>query len=123
MADNLNLRLTLEAWADIVIRNWEDKILKLRITDTFSLASSFQSHVKTESNGDISRIEFVFNYYGKFIDMGVGKGQEIGSIGSRRPRKWYSKQFFSELKKLNVILAEKYARKGQLAVIEKIKGE
>jgi len=122
MAENLNQHITIQAWAEIVVSNWEDKILKLNITDTFSLVSSFEAYVVSEANGDVQKVEFTFLYYGKFIDMGVGKGQTIREGGSRRPRKWYSPIFFSELQKLSGILAEKYARRGQLGVVENIRG-
>ena len=56
--------------------------------------------------------------------MGVGKGVTLEMAGSvvsrRRPKPWYSKQFFAQVKKLSEILAAKYARKGVITIIENV---
>src|SRR5665648_298391 len=110
MADNTNLSLTVDAWAKIVIERWENKIVRLRIHNTGNLAKSFAIHVFTQSNGDPDKIEFAFNYYGKFSDMGVGTGITAGEAGSgnRKKKPWYSKVFFGQVKQLGVILRSKY---------------
>lgn len=124
MAENLNINLTVQAWADIVITIWLNKIEQMRIQDTHQLADSFSNHVISHANGDVQRIEFAFNYYGKFVDMGVGRGFTIDEVNSpnnkRKPRPWYSRSFYSEVRKLSALLAQKYARKGALVVIENI---
>lgn len=123
MADNTDFQLTLSAWADIVIQIWEDKIEKLNIHESYQLIDSFTTHVVTNSNGDPEKIEFAFNYYGKFVDMGVGGYISIDDLKSgvettRRAKAWYSKVFFSQVKKLGSILAQKYAKKAALLVVE-----
>lgn len=122
MSENTNIELTVEAWADIVIQNWHDKIDKLNINRTYDLYNSFIHHIITNANGNIARIEFSFNYYGKFVDMGVGSGVSLNDIGvsSRRPKRWYSPVMYREIKRLAEIMAEKFARKGALAIIENI---
>lgn len=124
MADNTDLNLTLQAWADIVIQIWLDKIEKLRIYYTYQLADSFVNHIISHANGDVRRIEFAFNYYGKFVDMGVGRGVSLEDVqdpgNRRRPKPWYSKTFFSEVQKLRYLFAEKYARKAVIAIIENV---
>lgn len=124
MSENLNIKLTLKAWADITIDKWEQKIQTLKISYTHQLIESFANEVIANAGGDAARIEFAFNYYGKFVDMGVGKGVKIEDIGmvqtTRRPKKWYSKTFFTEITKLKYILAEKFARKAAVTIIENI---
>jgi hypothetical protein len=123
MSDNLNINVTLQAWADIVIDRWEQKIQTLKINYSHQLYESFHNHVRAEADGNAAKIEFAFNYYGKFVDMGVGKGVKLedrGTVTTRRPKKWYSSVFFTEIKKLGYILAEKYARKGAVTIIENI---
>ena len=119
MAENTNLKLTVEAWADIVIERWETKIQRLNIRHTGKLADSFHQHVQTQANGNPELIVFTFEYYGKFVDMGVGRGVTFEQVefSNRRPKAWYSKVFFSQLEKLKDILSEKYARKGQLTIL------
>jgi hypothetical protein len=122
MAENTNIGLTVERWADIVIERWERKIERLKIGHSGKLSESFYHHVKTQANGDPEFIVFTFEYYGKFVDMGVGRGVKIADVESsnRRPKSWYSKTFFSQLEKLKEILADKYATKAQLAIITNV---
>lgn len=117
---------TLQAWAEIVIKNWEEKIEKLGISDTGALVSSLVHELYLESSGDAATIAFAFNYYGRFVDMGVGKGVPIGEVKAsrnehtRRPKKWHSKVFFAEVQKLGEIWAEKTGQKAALAITENI---
>lgn len=124
MAENTDINLTLQAWADIVIQIWLDKVEKLRMNYSYQLSDSFVNHVVSHANGNVAKIEFAFNYYGKFVDMGVGKGVTLEDVGNpnttRKPKPWYSRTFYAEVKKLTEILAQKYARKGVLTVIENI---
>jgi|SRR5665647_1617589 len=122
MADNTNLSLTVEAWAKIVVERWENKITMLRIHQTGNLANSFAVHVFTQANGDPDKIEFAFNYYGKFVDMGVGNGVKMDQVDSsnRKAKPWYSRTFFSQIKRIGEILRDKYAHKAQILMITNI---
>jgi len=122
MADQTNIVLTVEAWAEIVIERWENMIARLRIHHTGNLINSFAHHVITQSGGNPERIEFAFEYYGKFVDMGVGRGVSIGEVefSDRRRKPWYSKTFFSQVKKLGEILSVKYSEKAKAVIIENI---
>lgn len=105
---------TLEKWAQYVIERWESKIVSLNIGDTYQLLHSFASTVYMESGGDKARIEFLFNFYGKFVDMGVGNGITVENrwnSGHARKRKlWYSPVFFGQVKRLAEIIARNYAK-------------
>ena len=121
MSNNTNLQLTVEAWAKYVIERWENKIVRLRIHHTGELLKSFQTHIFTQANGDPDKIEFAFNYYGKFVDMGVGRGVPMGSeSGNRRKKEWYSKTFFSQVKRIAELLHDKYQLKAQATIITNI---
>ena len=121
MAENTNIGLTVEAWAKIVIERWEQKIERLKIGHSGNLAKSFTQHVITQSNGSPEKIEFAFEYYGKFVDMGVGRGVKLADVGSgnnyRKRKPWYSPVFFGQVKEMAKILAEKYGMKGQLSIV------
>jgi len=134
-AENLDINKTLEAWADIVLKIWLEKMLDLKIGLTYQLADSLEQHVISEANGDIARIEFAFKYYGKFVDMGVGNGVGIASdyvltrkrrftgegVGTKRVAKpWYNKPLWSETSKLIEILAKKYALSGMITIVENV---
>lgn len=122
MAENLNLELTAQAWANIVIEKWERKIIQLKVQDTSALINSFEAAVRLEANGSPKLIEFAFLYYGKFADMGAGKGVNAGAHEgtNRSPKPWYSRTFFSQLQVLAEIMADKYAQKGAMAIVENL---
>jgi hypothetical protein len=99
------------------------------------LFRSFQYNVLASSGGDVQKIEFAFRYYGKFVDMGVGRGTRLGDqpismgvhklsgkfLGMKRvPKKWYSKTFYSETQRLVEILQEEYGHRGQVSISENI---
>jgi hypothetical protein len=125
------------AWAQITIKRWRRKIdrLKIGLHSSGELFRSFQYNVLASSGGDVQKIEFAFRYYGKFVDMGVGRGTKLGdqpmSMGMRKlsgkflgmkraPKKWYSKTFYSETQRLVEILQEEYGHRGQVIISENI---
>lgn len=109
----VNLKLTVEAWMDIVIKIWIDKIRQHNIIDTGELLASFVSTVYLNSGGDPERIVFAFKYYGRFSDMGVGRGVPISEVplSKRRPKPWFSAMFDHQVEQLAGILEEKYGMK------------
>jgi len=123
MAENTNMKLTVEAWADIVIERWEQKIRRSGVYHTGKLVQSFSQMVRTQANGNPDLIQFAFGYYGRFVDMGVGRGVPYDRVhlSNRRAKPWYSKTFFSQLEKLKEILEEKYGLKAQYSIIQEIK--
>jgi len=124
MADNTNLILTAEAWAEIVVEKWKDRIDKMGVGSGNSdseLYSSFEHEVIANSNGNLQRIDFAFNYYGKFIDMGVRKGVTLNDADQLNPKPWYSVVWYSQYKRLVEILSQKYARIGVLSIVENIR--
>lgn len=124
MADNTTISQTKQAWADIVIHRWEQAILKLGIGSSHALIQSLWHNLETEANGDKDMIYFTLLYYGKFVDMGVGKGVKAGqSSGTNRsPKPWYSARFFYEVKQLASLLAKKHALKGVAQIVEELEG-
>ena len=128
MAENLNLKLTVDAWADIVIREWEKKIEALNIGLSMQLIDSFTNHVYTQADGDPSRIQFAFEWYGKMVEYGVGNGVNLeerdsmiaAGLTKRRPKPWYSEVFAKQLAVLRHLLEEKHARKIERFVVRNL---
>ncbi len=125
MTQNRNLTLTVEAWADIVIDNWLNNLAKLKIGYYFQLQQTLSHEVLGASAGRLpNAVQFSFELYGKFVDMGVGKGVKLEDVKSgahdRKPKKWYSKTFYSESLKLSAILGEKYAYLGAITIVEQL---
>lgn len=128
------VELTARAWAEILIERWKRKIRSLNIGYSQDLINSIMLEAMSvaQSGGNI---EFMFLYYGKFTDMGVGRGVSLGDVGDlrrdrylsgrqrgnyRRPRKWYTDVFYKEVTKLRYILAENYGIEVINSIIEAI---
>ena len=78
----LSEREIAEAWAKITIQLWRKNLTRMKIGQNSSgdLNRSFKFKVIAGSRGNVDRIEFAFNYYGKFQDMGGGdKGTKLGN--------------------------------------------
>ena len=124
-----------DTWAKITIKRWLKKIQGMKIGSSGELAKSFLFDVISSARGDLIKIDFAFNYYGKFIDMGVGSGTSLGDVkenttsrrldgkmlgNRRRPKKWYSKTFHAEVMKLSEIFAKEYGHRGVIAITENV---
>lgn len=127
----LALGPTVQAWADIVIKEWDKKMTALRIGSTGTLLQSFANHVHWNAGGDMQKVEFVFEYYGKFVDMGVGNGVKLDNrdaligvgLTGRRPKPWFTDTFYKEVAKLRYILSERTARNTQLMIVRNMEAE
>lgn len=125
MADNLDLKLTIEAWADIVVKEWIKKVEALGIGNTSLLVNSFTGTVYTAADGDPQRIVFAFEWYGKMVDYGVGKyvtladrdGMIAGGMTRRRPKPFFTDVFYKQLAVLRHLLEEKYAAKAEWMIV------
>ena len=131
----LSVLETVDAWGHFTIKIWQEKLAKYKIGRSGRLNTSFSKSIAGTAKGENIVIRFQFLYYGKFIDMGVGKGTPLGGVkenktsralsgkmtGNRRfPKKWYSKTLFAETATLKEILARDFAHKGALTIIENI---
>ncbi len=131
----LSEREIAEAWAKITIIKWKKKLASNKIGDTGTLLKSFKYNVLASAQGNVLKITLLFEYYGRFVDMGVGKGVKIGDVkesatsrrlsgkmlgNRRRPKKWYSKTFHAEVMKLSEIFAKEYGHKGVMAITENV---
>jgi len=54
--------------------------------------------------------------------MGVERGVKQSEVAqsSRKPKEWYNKVFFSQVKRLAEIMQEKYGNAAAVAIIESI---
>lgn len=116
MDENLDIKLTVGAWADIVIKEWLKKAEALGIEGT-SLVNSFVNTVYTNADGDPTKVMFAFEWYGKMVDYGVGKyvsladrdGMIAGGMTKRKPKPWFTDTFYKQLAVLRHLLEEKHA--------------
>ena len=125
-----------EAWAKMMITIWEEKVMMLNVRDTGELLRSFQYHVISNAGGDTGKIVFTYMYYGRFVDMGVGRGMNAGvkrggssydryrnDLGqlhayNRVAKPWYNKPFYHSFKVLSEKTAELYGEEFKIMMHE-----
>ena len=105
------------------------------VGNTGTLLKSFKYNVLASAQGNVLKITLLFEYYGRFVDMGVGRAVKIGDVkesitsrklsgkmlgNRRRPKKWYSKTFHAEVMKLSEIFAKEYGHRGVMAITENV---
>lgn len=120
--DQIAKRSTVEAWAAITIKEFQKALEKKKIIDTRHLFNSFIKELRA-NGGDVQAVLLKLAMYGRYQDMGVGRGMKAYerktnkanliaakryganvSYVSRQPRKWYNKVRFSQTLRLQEIL-------------------
>ena len=113
-------KVDLAKFAQIVIEKWQFNVVQKKLIRTADLLRSFEFTVSGEADGDKAVISFVFNYYLRMLEMGVGKYSPIGTSSNRRRYKVFTKTFNAEVYRLTELLANQYATEGALTVLRNI---
>ena len=140
MSENLDQKVTAEAWADFTIQAWRKELRRLKIgmgkRGTNKLNSSLERKVSGLSNGEITNILFLHWYWGTFVDMGVGNGVSLGDVAEmslnrrllgkqtgnrRKPKKWKGRILYSRILALEELMLEKYGLKVKHSVFENMR--
>lgn len=111
----------LEAWAEVMINIWQDRMIAFGVRDTGELLNSLQTQVHFQSNGDIGKITHTYLHYGRFVDMGVGRGVPLSQAGpgsGRKRRPWYNRPYYRSIKVLTEKMAEIYGEEFQAIISE-----
>lgn len=111
-------------WLDLTVDNFIGNISKLRILRTGTLLASFRKEVIGAAEGDELRLRLSYALYGKFVDMGVGRGMGRGVRKAddgfdrlrngrgqlkrqpRQPRPWYSTEIAHQTHRLAELMLE-----------------
>ena len=110
-----------DAWTDMMITIWRERIERLRVHDTYALHQQIEGDVVRPTD-DMTTITHKFLMYGIYQDVGVGRGFTPGNDGKlqlldpeyqaakglgepRKPRPWFSRAYFVSKK----VLAEQEA--------------
>lgn len=130
-SDNRSLYKLVYDWARYANDDLGKSIEKKRIGKTLALFNSRKFNViGTGSLPD--KVAFDFLLRGKFVDMGVGRGQKLGDVKGnqaiysatgvkgRKPKKWFSKVLFPEANTLTKLLADQYGIISQNIIKENI---
>jgi hypothetical protein len=94
---------------------------QIRSKRTFALRSDWKNRATLggANGGGITRVQLSFLMYGRFVDMGVGRGVDSalarygrvranGETLNRKPKKWYSRRKGHETHRLRELLARYY---------------
>lgn len=118
------MQTTVDAWADIVTKQWRGAINKLNIHSTGALYESIAYDV---IGGDYPQfVRFSFNYYGIHVNFGHGKEISVGNRGDlgftpeRKPKYWYTPVIYRETAKLSEILANKFGENAAGLIVDRI---
>lgn len=121
---------TIDFWGRYVIADLQKSIRNKNIGRTHSLISNLGYQYKPDGSGD-GTVELHFNYYGKMLDMGVGKGRKIEDVKFNREvyrvigqknksNKWLSKVAFTQISALRHIMQEKFGEDAANIIKESI---
>jgi hypothetical protein len=120
-------------WMAVFIKDLRKKIDKLKVKDSGSLRRSFEGHVRATAGGDLQKMQLLYEYYGAFVDMGVGRGTTLGGVkenslgrrlegkkrgNARRPKRWYSKTAYANVNRLADLFMENYGQSAQFGLVE-----
>ena len=110
-------------WLDFTVDNFVDNMRRLRIRDTGALMASFRKQVIGSAEGPL-QLRLSYALYGKFIDLGVGRGYGAGvrkgddgyerlrngrgqlRRRERKARQWYAKELAHQTKRLAELMSE-----------------
>lgn len=114
-------RETLRKWMYYTIKDFRREIDGKKIGETNKLRSSFQGSLTGNDSGGLSRISLSFLYYGKFVELGVGRGTKLGDVYenksekkyngkrlARRPKIWYSSKMTFNFNRAAEIMQQLY---------------
>ncbi|MDO7853143.1 hypothetical protein [Hymenobacter convexus] len=128
MSPTLSPRELAVQWLDITVERFVGNMRRLRIEHTGTLLASFRKEVIGAAGSDLFRIRLSYALYGKFVDMGVGRGMGAGirkgddgydrirktrgqlRRHERKARAWYSKEVAHQTKRLSELMLDLYGQ-------------
>jgi hypothetical protein len=122
----------VEEWAKILDERLKKKLSKFKISYSDSLRNSIRTDIIKAVGGQVDRVNLLYNYYGAFVDMGVGRGQRIGDVKEtgkmlrivggkgRKPKKWYSVTIAAECNTLADLMMKYYADKSKTVLFREL---
>lgn len=122
--ERIELRGMIDGWLRLFIVKLRNELKVKNIGQTGALARSIAGQLRSNGN-NVSEVLAKFSMYGRFIDMGVGRGVAAyerqtnrenrnastrygASVGfsSRKPKRWLNKRKMAEIYRLRELLAE-----------------
>lgn len=101
-----------QAWAEMMVNIWIEKANALDMSDSGEFVKSFMFEIVKNASGEIDKITHAYNYYGRMVDMGVGRGVKYMDVSSsnRSPKDWYESSYYKSVKTLTEKMAQIYGQ-------------
>jgi hypothetical protein len=107
-------------WLEIAVKEIRGKLMKMKVHDSYALINSVSGEIQAVSGGDKHKASLLYNYYGIFPDMGVGKGVpkdevalqkmlEGGSRHSGRRRKPWTREVAHQAHRFGDMIQKHYS--------------
>jgi hypothetical protein len=102
----------VDAWAEMMITIWKEKMAALDIGNTGALRSSLRTEVVRQAGGNATKINHFFLHYGHYVAGGTGKGYERGNGGyldftpQREKKPWLSGKYWYSKNRLLLEMLE-----------------
>ena len=135
---------TAELWRARAMQNVYASFDKMKIGGAYGMLKvSMAISIMAASPDDLKRVKFSFLYYGRYVDMGVGREFPIGSRGKlgldkflekrnkigqlvknpgRKPKQFYTKTIMHEGHRLHELLVKQFGIKMMTTLEESLKG-
>lgn len=111
-----------QGWSEVVLKILKLKIVKLNIKNSGDLYESLKFNISGQGIG--IQIQFSYNLYGKYVDMGVGKEMTRGNSGNvktdRKRKEWFSRIFYAQVMTLSELAKKEYGKAAQQRIITTI---
>ena len=115
-----------DEWFAVSVKILKTKIAKLNIHHTGDLFNSVK--YETPSYNELTGKGFlVFNNYGRFVDMGVGRNYFLGNPGrvdtvktTRTRKEWYSRIFYAQVMRLREIMQTQIGKEAAHTIVSRI---
>jgi hypothetical protein len=121
----VNMHDAVKGWAEVAIDRFHEALDDYEIGKLDGALWNSLAYELVQNGGDIERVIIKFKKYGRFLDMGVGRGVPVGARGSaafgksrsdngqlksygRKPKPWYSKTKTREAAILREVLVKNY---------------
>lgn len=112
---NLDTDALVTEWAKYTVHHLYEALNNYDISISGPLFRSIQNEL-TRNGGHIEKVLTKFFQYGRFLDMGVGRGVPIGAAGTsafsaarndngslksyrRKAKKWFSKSYYADVQR------------------------
>ncbi|MES2808784.1 MAG: hypothetical protein V4619_09185 [Bacteroidota bacterium] len=118
----------VKGWAEVAIDKFHQALDDYEIGRLDGALWKSLAYELVQNGGDVEAVIIKFKQYGRFVDMGVGRGVPVGVRGTpafsksrkdngqlhkygRKAKLWYSKTKYREVAILRQILVASYGKK------------